>query len=809
MCVFAKFSNKIVSSSGFGILDETGYPCSSVKREKEVFRARWRQLFAGEVASISELLEQDNQFRQNSQTSFRFSLDVLPTFSQYVGLFAHAKKFKGLSEDLIGTEVFALAPTEMAKIFHPIAMKSAALIQYPLQWRGGFLFELYKGKGEHSQIANYRDVTIADHPSKALNSTIRANVFEFSNSFSTKTQFGSGFNDGSCDAARVVLDSISTVAKELKLCGVFIFTDVVTAFATFMREVLLPDFTSRPNVFLDRLVYLGFSRDVAQRILDEFRECNPWKDGIEEHAYHLVAEAHRMSWTSTEYLEGVLVSAIGVLAGTPLADLLFSVKMALLIKDIRKQLEQIGLLFNFSRASHLFCDFISRPDFNEFDFHDVSYMDDVVFALLVLADVLMAAVEDALKIIDTTFRKFGFEVNYGKGKTELVIRFNGKGSHSLKKYILHELGAKMSFVTLTGAVQQVRVVNAYKHLGAKYGNGDSHLPEIKARFMSARSALKPETKRFIKNPNICEQTFLFTVQLYMFSRCLYLSGSWPTLGRAETKEMHHQTMFFYRLLLQQDFTQDRIFDSDVAVLNRLQAPAPKVLLTVRRLTLFFRFCKNNMSAILQLCALTLGDDKSWINAVLNDTRFLQNLFQPFFIFRDLNDRDALCKMVEQHKKLFNSLSTFLKTSEARDPVCWAVNAVDRELLHIHRCEMCNKNFESAKSLSCHNFQVHHVRNPVRQFVDSSCCPICLTEFWSIERLIRHLSIRKDCPFNKCRTIMLLFFSPLTHEQISKIDEDALRESKKLKHQGRRETFADLPATAAEGPRIKVASIFDE
>ena len=48
---------------------------------------------------------------------------------------------------------------------------------------------------------------------------------------------------------------------------------------------------------------------------------------------------------------------------------------------------------------------------------DVSYMDDVVLALLTLAEHLINAIAVALHIIDVTFRKFGFEVNYGPGKT--------------------------------------------------------------------------------------------------------------------------------------------------------------------------------------------------------------------------------------------------------------------------------------------------------------------------------------------------------------------------------------------------------
>ena len=83
--------------------------------------------------SIPDIIAKDNQFREEFRNQFEFSLDVVPTFSEFVSFCKHTKKFKGLSEDLIGSEIFVLAPHEMARIFHPIATKSAVLAQYPLQ----------------------------------------------------------------------------------------------------------------------------------------------------------------------------------------------------------------------------------------------------------------------------------------------------------------------------------------------------------------------------------------------------------------------------------------------------------------------------------------------------------------------------------------------------------------------------------------------------------------------------------------------------------------------------------------------------
>ena len=56
----------------------------------------------------------------------------------------------------------------MARLTHPIHVKSATYISRPIQWRGGQLTELWKAKGTRSVIANFRDVTLCDEDGKVL-----------------------------------------------------------------------------------------------------------------------------------------------------------------------------------------------------------------------------------------------------------------------------------------------------------------------------------------------------------------------------------------------------------------------------------------------------------------------------------------------------------------------------------------------------------------------------------------------------------------------------------------------------------------
>ena len=65
----------------------------------------------------------------------------------------------------------------MAKIFYPLAVKVFARIQPPLQWKGGMICDLFKGKGSPALINSYRDVLLSDDDGKAVQRILRKNLF--------------------------------------------------------------------------------------------------------------------------------------------------------------------------------------------------------------------------------------------------------------------------------------------------------------------------------------------------------------------------------------------------------------------------------------------------------------------------------------------------------------------------------------------------------------------------------------------------------------------------------------------------------
>ena len=59
-----------------------------------------------------------------------------------------------------GNVSFAFS-SDFIRIYYPLVLKTYVRIQPPIQWKGGMLQELFKGKGSSSVCSNFRDVMLA------------------------------------------------------------------------------------------------------------------------------------------------------------------------------------------------------------------------------------------------------------------------------------------------------------------------------------------------------------------------------------------------------------------------------------------------------------------------------------------------------------------------------------------------------------------------------------------------------------------------------------------------------------------------
>ena len=84
----------------------------------------------------------------------------------------------------------------MAKNFYPLVVKVFVRIQPPLQWKGGMICDLFKGKGSPALINLYRDILLSDDDGKAVQRILRKSLFPLAMNLRAYTQFGGGLHGG-------------------------------------------------------------------------------------------------------------------------------------------------------------------------------------------------------------------------------------------------------------------------------------------------------------------------------------------------------------------------------------------------------------------------------------------------------------------------------------------------------------------------------------------------------------------------------------------------------------------------------------
>eukprot|EP00973_Karenia_brevis_P059334 8260171-Karenia_brevis.AAC.1 len=175
------------------VFADDGQLTLSRRHAKEAFFEQFTELLGGEHVSFDVLVRRD---RDLNCTDSKRDLDVsydpaaAPCLLQLARAYAHSKPYKGLSEDVIGGELLRACPLEMARLYHPLVYKAACSLSAPLQWKGGALVELYKGRGQMTDRTSYRDVTIGSSPGKGMTSHLRARALPFLRKLAPTTQFG-------------------------------------------------------------------------------------------------------------------------------------------------------------------------------------------------------------------------------------------------------------------------------------------------------------------------------------------------------------------------------------------------------------------------------------------------------------------------------------------------------------------------------------------------------------------------------------------------------------------------------------------
>lgn len=164
--------------------------------------------------------------------------DIVPAFYDLACGLAHQKQKKACGEDLRGGEFYHAYPEELAETYLPLGVKGTALNEQPITFKGGQLHDLHKA-GETDEVENYRDVLLADEVGKPFQFISRPQLNKVVSESVTRTQWGSGLNNGSTDVVHAYMNACVDIALARKQSIGSIFLDVKTAYANVQMSLFV------------------------------------------------------------------------------------------------------------------------------------------------------------------------------------------------------------------------------------------------------------------------------------------------------------------------------------------------------------------------------------------------------------------------------------------------------------------------------------------------------------------------------------------------------------------------------------------
>ena len=171
----------------------------------------------------------------------------------------------------------------------------------------------------------------------------------------------------------------------------------------------------------------------------------------------------------------------GSSAGTPLADLVYSMAMSRVLSVLRDTLNKDGL-----------CSAMASSGFHH-NVVDVSFVDDVAIPCLGCASEIIAKTGRVASSAFSVFRTFGMTLNFKPGKSEAILGFFGPGTKAAKQ----ELTMANHLIPITaGDDTHIRVVSSYQHLGTCIGIYMNMCEEVTKR----NGMMRAESTLLCKNP---------------------------------------------------------------------------------------------------------------------------------------------------------------------------------------------------------------------------------------------------------------------------------------------------------------------
>ncbi|CAE7599718.1 GIP [Symbiodinium sp. CCMP2592] len=682
------------------------------------------------------------------------SFEDVPTLSELEAAFRSTQLHRAFGVDAIPAEALHAAPGMAARAFFGVVLKSFMRVEEPIQWKGGSLYSVWKGKAAPHLCSSYRGILVSSTVGKAYHKILRQRSVPALTAAATPLQVG-GLPRRPVTLAAHVVRAHQSWAASRGYSQATVFLDLREAFYRIMRPLVV-GFTGTDTdianiiraVQLPPEVMHDLHSHLQQQSLFEQAGASPWQAAV-------TTEALCCTWFRFERTEHLTETGIGTRPGDNLADIVFSFVFARVLHQVRSTVDAALGVTKVPWHGDMLANpwpVVSAPQ-EHLPLLDCTWMDD---AALVIQSAVADDMPEKLRctigaLLDGCLGR-ALLPNLDRGKTEAILALTGRGSRKLRAALFRDAAPHIAAQSELWPSAQVRLVPCYRHLGGLIHHSGSLLRELRHRTALAWSACNRRRKKVFASSfvAVADKRFCLTP---LCSLCYFMVQE-QCLTTTYFQMACHLLRPHYDVLQARHLGQAR-------VLALAGLPAIPTLLHLARLR---HLASCVIDSIPDFWAL-LHAEGAWLDSVRESLHWLHGLLEPeappdslhawWLSIRSIIQRapgtwKRMLRKAQQRatrQEAWASASTFhigLLVRQLRYAGAILISSLPEGEHSRQCCGPCRKVFRNLQTWSVHAFKTRGRCTVGRGVLAGTQCQKCLRHFSTNLKLCKHLSYSTAC-----------------------------------------------------------------
>ena len=668
---------------------------------------------------------------------------------------------KATGPDGIQSTVVHVYAKQIAKLVYSQMLKLVLHGAEALIHKGGRLAVAYKHKGPQDVCESFRSLLVSSHIGKVLHKSLRSNQCQIFENFLQKEQLG-GRRRVPVQLALHLTRTFLRVSQRKGRSTAILFLDLKEAFYRVVRGIVVE--APFADETLARLAQrLELDQDALHELYTMLQQDNALvQAGMEPHMRRAVAALHTDTHFHLAGQTDVCCTQIGTRPGDSWADIVFSFAWARLLRGLQEELQERNILDTFQKGQQWTPFGAQFFEEDEEAFLGPTWMDDLSLGVSgATAHEAETRIGFAAGALLDKCKRFGMTPNLKRGKTEILLHFQGAGSRlKRKQYFGGQASGQMQILCESG-VAQIGVTGEYVHLGNLIHHTGQNHKEMKRRVAIAHQAYSTHKRCLYRNRRIDPQKRSELFESLVLSKLLYGSETWVPDTIACGTQLHSSIIGLFKRLTG---TRPDAHLRDDDVLMTCGMLSPTELLRRQRLryltTLYACSSLVPWSLLaedIEWCDL-LRSDFAWIFQQLENATSLPDPswnFEPWkkIIVHHPGYWKRLIRRACQHavaqrakechaRKLHAEVIEILK--EQAPLTCDPPRPPRTQRKGYFGCLSCEVQCRSKAGEGAHMFRKHDKTAAHRRFCEGTQCGACLKEFHTPGRLCQHLRYQAGC-----------------------------------------------------------------